>query len=67
MRTFKHWEEEQYDENQTILEFIGMCLADMRDVYFITNAIKGKCPDIEIPKDITEDELLKLASPIIGV
>jgi hypothetical protein len=44
-----------------------MCLADMRDVYFITNAIKGKCPDIEIPKDITKDDLLILASSIIGV
>ena len=67
MRTFKHWEEEQYDENQTILEFIAMCLADMRDVYFITHAIKGKCPDIEIPKDIAKDDLLILGSSIIGV
>ena len=66
MNTFKHWFQEPYDHNETILEFIALCLAEMRDISFIKKAIEEKCPDIEIPNDVTEDDLLELARPIIG-
>lgn len=44
-----------------------LCLADMRDMSFITKTINEKHLEIEIPRDITEDDLLMLAMPIIGV
>jgi hypothetical protein len=71
MKTFKHaehWFQEKYDQNQTILDFVCLCLADMRNVCFIREAIREKHPCIEsqIPDDITEDDLRKLCEFYIG-
>ncbi len=44
----KHWYQEEYDEKQTIIEFIRTCLYERIDVDIIEQ-IKEKRRDLKIP------------------
>lgn len=54
----KHWYQEEYDEKQTIIEFIRTCLYERIDVDIIEQ-IKEKRRDLKIPS-LTKSELWDL-------
>lgn len=59
MRTLKHWYQENYDDKQTMIEFIAYQVANMESASSILRMIREAHPEIEIGEQYDNDEFLR--------
>lgn len=59
MKPVKHWYQENYDDTQTMIEFIAYHFAENKSASCIIEMIRKSHPYIEIDKEYEKDEVLK--------